>query len=253
MLGELKKIEITSAISKKSEKSGVVNNRKSNTFNIRITGAIEYIFPDKTLVVNKGEMIFLPAGSSYTWRVISEEESTCLIILFGDDFTEKVPSVYSLEHFLHNDCFFNNFADLWNFGSTGEKYQCYSYLYELLSFICNQESFEYPDKKKFEIIEPAIKYLRNHIYDTSLKIDKLHNLCGVSHTYFRKIFIREMGMSPKDYVVEKRLSHAKVIIENGEMDTVKQLAYSVGYADPLYFSKAFKNQYGISPVQMNRL
>ena len=62
-----------------------------------------------------------------------------------------------------------------------------------------------------------------------------------------------MGLNPKEYVVEKRLSHAKVIIESGEMDTVKQLALSVGYDDPLYFSKAFKMKYGVSPAKMNSL
>lgn len=60
-------------------------------------------------------------------------------------------------------------------------------------------------------------------------------------------------MSPKEFVVEKRMSRAKVIIGNGEMDTIKNLALSVGYQDSLYFSKAFKKHYGVPPSVMNNI
>ena len=214
---------------------------------------MDYHFNDKTLTVNAGEMIFLPRGSNYTWEVTSEEESNCVIIYLNGHFNIDTLTVYSIEKFIHNDVLYNNFSDLWNFGNVGEKYQCYSYMYELFSYMYNIDTFKSQDKAKFSVIEPAVKYLRKHIYDPSLKIDRLHNLCGLSHTYFRKIFTKEMGMNPKEYVVEKRLSHAKIIIENGDMDTVKQLALSVGYDDPLYFSKAFKKKYGVSPKTFNEL
>ena len=110
-----------------------------------------------------------------------------------------------------------------------------SILYEILFFINRYENLKYMDKKKFTLIEPALEYLKNHIYDPSLKIDELHQLCGVSHTYFRKIFIKKVGISPKECVVEKRLSRAKDIIDSGEMNTVRELALFVGYQYSLYF------------------
>lgn len=253
MLNNIENFEIVTVLSKKSKLKGFVSKRKTDAFNIRVSGSMDYHFNDKTLTVNAGEMIFLPRGSNYTWEVTSEEESNCVIIHLNGHFNIDTLTVYSIEKFIHNDVLINSFSDLWNFGDLGEKYECYAYIYELLSFIHHQNSIKYPDEKKFTLIEPAIQHLRQHVYDTSLKIDKLHNLCGLSHTYFRKIFIKEMGMNPKEYVVEKRLSHAKIIIENGDMDSVKQLALSVGYDDPLYFSKAFKKKFGISPSKMNLL
>ena len=59
-------------------------------------------------------------------------------------------------------------------------------------------------------------------------------------------------MSPKEYVLSKRISHAKSIIESGDFDTVKKVAAMVGYNDPLYFSKAFKKIYGFSPSDLNK-
>lgn len=59
-------------------------------------------------------------------------------------------------------------------------------------------------------------------------------------------------MSPKEYVVTQRISHARFIIESGDFDSIAEVAQLVGYNDPLYFSKAFKKLYGISPSSFNR-
>ncbi|MBE6689142.1 MAG: AraC family transcriptional regulator [Ruminococcaceae bacterium] len=251
MLGEVKNLKIKSAIIQTARRLGEVNSRKADTFIFRISGTMEYTFGTAAFFLNPGEMIFLPKGCSYRYRAASEEDCVGTIINFEGDFQSDEPRIYSLDNFYHNDCFFNNFADMWNFGNTGERYLCVSKIYELLSYLYNYENLMYMDKKKSAVIEPAMLYLKNHMYDTDLKIDKLHRMCGLSHTYFRRIFTSQVGMSPKEYVIEKRMSRAKVIIDIGYMETVKQLALSVGYSDPLYFSKAFKKQYGVSPLKMN--
>ena len=55
-------------------------------------------------------------------------------------------------------------------------------------------------------------------------------------------------MSPQKYIQNMRLSQAKPIIDNGDFDTISELAFSTGYNDPLYFSRAFKKKYGVSPL-----
>ncbi len=125
-----------------------------------------------------------------------------------------------------------------------------AYVYDLLSFMSKMDTLKYPEKKKFAVIEPAVEHLKKHIYDTGLSIDDLHKLCGVSNTYFRKIFIMKFGMSPKNYVIDKRMVYAKSIVDSGEFQSVKQLSLTVGYSDPLYFSKVFKKHFGVSPISM---
>ena len=77
-------------------------------------------------------------------------------------------------------------------------------------------------------------------------------MCGVSDTYFRKIFIAKFGTSPKNYIIEERVLHAKSIIDSGDFTTVKELALAVGYKDALYFGKIFKKHFGMSPIEMNK-
>lgn len=230
-----------------SKKRAKIENRSTNSFIIRTSGACTYIFADSSVTVNAGEVIFLPKGITYEYVAEGEEKSFYTSINFLGDIGIKRPKVYSLTGFHHQEYISNNFADLWKFGFAPDKYKCISMFYDLVSFILNIENAEYSHKKKFDIIKPAVEYLKEHIYDCNLKVDKLHRLCGVSDTYFRRIFILRFGISPQNYIISKRLIHAKSIIDSGDYDTIGEVAESVGYSDPLYFGKAFKKMYGYSP------
>ena len=96
-------------------------------------------------------------------------------------------------------------------------------------------------------LEPALKFLEKHIFDPDLKIGKLHDLCGISDTYFRQLFLARFGISPKKYVIKRRLAQAKAISDSGEYDTIGEVAMMTGFEDALYFSKAFRNKYGYPP------
>ncbi|MBR6728919.1 MAG: helix-turn-helix transcriptional regulator, partial [Clostridia bacterium] len=204
MSREIENFKIESVVHKNSNSFGEITNRKTHTFNIRVSGMVKYCFEDKTIVVKAGEMIYLPKGSTYTYQVVSECPSLCTIINIDGDFETIRVNNYSLDDFHYADSFMSNFADLWNFGSIAEKYKCMAYIYDLISFVYTVENMNYPDKKRFQVIEPAVNYLKKNIYNTSFKVEELHRLCGISHTYFSKLFIAKFGMSPKKYVVDKR-------------------------------------------------
>ena len=106
-------------------------------------------------------------------------------------------------------------------------------------------------KKKVEEV-PAVDYLQDHIYDAALRIGELHTFCGVSDTYFRKLFIAHFGEGPKQYVLQLRLRRARDILAQGEYSTVTQVAKQVGFDDPLYFSKQFRAAYGCAPTAIRR-
>ena len=252
MFENIENLKIESVVHQVSKPCGLTQKRKTSSFSIRVSGSIKYTFEDKSITVNAGEVIFLPKGSTHKYSVESEGDSCCTIINLSGDFQGIKPVCFSLVDFFEADFLMHKFAESWKFGSPSEKYKCISIVYNLLSYISNIENRRYQDKKKHHIIAPAVEYLKQHIHDQSLEISHLHELCGVSDTYFRKIFISRFGMSPKSYVVEKRVSHAKSIIDSGDFVSVKELALSVGFKDPLYFGKVFKMHYGVSPIDMNK-
>ena len=71
-----------------------------------------------------------------------------------------------------------------------------------------------------------------------------HVHLSVSH--FSATFRRSFGMAPVEYVLRLRMKHAAWLLEDRSL-TVSAAAYAAGFRDPLYFSKAFKRQFGKSP------
>ena len=251
MFENIENLKIISSLHRENRQFSKIENKKTNSFFIRISGSITYNFYDKTVEVKPGEMMFIPKGTSYEYKTSSEEKCLYTSINFEGDFEDAKPKVYSLENFFEADYIKNHFTDLWKYGTQSDKFKCISLFYSLLSYVSHIENSSYAEKQKFRIIEPAIDYLKEHIFDYSLKTDYLHHLCGISGTYFRKIFLSRFGRSPQNYITTKRMAHAMSILDSGDFTSIKEVALSVGYSDPLYFSKIFKKMYGVSPSEIS--
>ena len=246
MPDNMEQLKISNILRGFSRRYASVTCRKTNCFVYRNSGHIRYIFPNCCIEVSPGEMILLPKGISYEFEVLSQEDSEFFFISFEGDLDSTSPATYQMDGFYDlNELI--NLTELWRIGDKSERYKCYSVFYSLLSYIEKLEKRTSIDKKKLDIILPAISYMTKHIYDGDFTTEKLYQLCGISGTYFRKIFELNYGVSPQKYILGKRLSYAKALIDNGAFDSISEIAYSAGYTDPLYFSRAFKKKYGISP------
>ena len=140
-------------------------------------------------------------------------------------------------------------ASCWQSGSEAERLNCICLFYSLLTHIAAAESAAYAERKKYRIIAPAVSYLKENLFSSDLKAEELHKLCGISDTYFRRIFLSEFGMTPQKYIITKRLSYGKALLDSGDFETVAQVAAAAGYTDPLYFSQSFRKKYGCAPSQ----
>lgn len=56
------------------------------------------------------------------------------------------------------------------------------------------------------------------------------------------------GLSPVEYVRNARLKHASRLLKNDPI-TITEVAYTVGFSEPKYFSICFKEEYGVTPTE----
>lgn len=250
MLGSIEEVNIISSFHSQSKAYRKIQNRNSHGFIFRIKGSAEYNFGDKIISMKEGTVLFVPQGANYEY--ITSPENLYTSINFYAKVENPTPTLYSLADFYHTSFIFENFSELWRMSTLSDKYKCISVFYDFLSYIARIEHLNNLDKNKHYLIEPAIEYLKTHLFDCNLKIDNLHRLCLISDTYFRKIFLSRFSVTPQEYVITKRISHAKTIIDSGDYDSISQVAEQVGYKDPLYFSKAFKKIHGYSPSSINQ-
>ena len=85
-----------------------------------------------------------------------------------------------------------------------------------------------------------------HLPFTTEGLAKQH---GLTPRYLNKVFKEYKGVRPMEYLVSLRMKRAKFILETMPDAMIKDVANSVGYSDPLYFSKTFKKETGLWPKQ----
>ncbi len=102
-----------------------------------------------------------------------------------------------------------------------------------------------------EYIQSAIKYIRRNYY-LPVQISEIADAVGINRSYLYTLFLKETGMSPREYLSVFRLSKASEMLGISD-SSVEQIAYSCGYRDAVVFSKAFKNRYGLSPKQYRKM
>lgn len=122
--------------------------------------------------------------------------------------------------------------------------QSYEVLYELIK-IAPQENKK-PVSNRIQICLDFRRIIETQYNRPDLSIQDIASHLNINRTYLTKIFKEYTNMSPKQYLKDIRMKRALKLLENTR-ESIKVIAYSVGFKDPLYFSKAFKEFYGKSP------
>ena len=94
-------------------------------------------------------------------------------------------------------------------------------------------------------------WLANHYQDSKLDIDSFAESMGYGRTTFYKRVKKITGKTPNEYIKERRMEHAIELLRDDHL-TIAEVSYQIGMEDPFYFSKLFKNYFGISPSQYRK-
>ena len=97
-----------------------------------------------------------------------------------------------------------------------------------------------------EFVQKALAFVEKNISNPELSVQELSRelLLGRA-TLYRKLF-ELTGQTPVEFIRSIRLQRAKKLMESGKL-TVAEIAYEVGFNDPKYFTKVFKEAFGVTP------
>lgn len=94
----------------------------------------------------------------------------------------------------------------------------------------------------------SLKEFMTANFSKPLSIEDYAYLTGRSLSSFRRDFIEQFGISPKQWLIEKRLERAQELLTRNHT-SVSSVALETGYENISHFVKAFHKRYGISPKQ----
>lgn len=92
-----------------------------------------------------------------------------------------------------------------------------------------------------------IKRYIDENFDKALSYRVLYEKFGYNEKYIAYLFKKELGVSPSKYIVSVRIEAAKRLLAAQPGMLLKDAAQQVGFSDPLYFSRVFRDVVGVSP------
>ncbi|MDY3846119.1 MAG: helix-turn-helix transcriptional regulator [Eubacteriales bacterium] len=217
-----------------------IHKRAFCALSLRIDGDAIIRFKNKSVSLNKHDLAFFPANTPYT-RIAKHD---CMIV-FHFNITNFISYDFEVIHNADFERLFPLFESAlyaWQTKKTGYRYRASALLYEIFEAVHTESN----PKLKNPVIVSIVDYIASNYPDSSLNVEKLAKTANMSVTWFRKLFWREVGISPKCYLSDYRLEHAKSLLNTG-CYPVGIVAEKVGFTDSKNFAVAFKNHFGYPP------
>lgn len=218
-----------------------------NELILKLDGKANIQFGLHSFQDEKGSLRFLPKTEQYVkYKAEIIEQGNCIDIFFDTD-APISSDAFSIKckNYERMSALFKHAEITWRQKRAGYVYTVMGYLYEILGLIC--EEGVYVPQGKLEKVKVGADYIIEH-FTEDLNIEDVSNMCGISHTYFKKIFKDVYNMTPKAYIINFRIQYACELLKSGKY-RISDVADIVGYRDVYYFSKSFKKIKGISPSE----
>lgn len=131
--------------------------------------------------------------------------------------------------------------------SSWEQLEMSARLYTLLSYLVKNAQRRGRPQEDTDCARIAAEYIINH-YEEPITVEGLAAYTSVSHSSLYRRFIKRFQISPKRFLMEYRIERACALLADTNC-SVQEISNSVGFEDPFYFSRAFKEVKGLSPRQ----
>ena len=204
----------------------------------------DYCFADGSVLhTEENDLFYLPKGSSY--EVKSLCEGGCYAINFEADM-EDTPFSVSLKNIDRIQKSFKRACHEWREQTASKQAFAMCALYEAIGTALDERAQQYFPSAMERRILPALEAVDRDLSDQSLTVAQLAALCRISEVYLRKIFMSRFGVSPKEYMIQKRMAYAARLLASKQFE-VNEVALLCGYSEPCHFSREFKKRMGVSP------
>ncbi|RCX13486.1 AraC-like DNA-binding protein [Anaerobacterium chartisolvens] len=123
----------------------------------------------------------------------------------------------------------------------------YIFLSQLIEVSPQRRDIDKNENKREGYIKKAVEFIAMN-YWGELSIHEMAHYVGLDRSYLYSIFKENLNMSPQEFLISYRIEKACELMENHDL-SIGDISRSVGYNDPLLFSKTFKKIKGMSPRQ----
>lgn len=195
------------------------------------------VFPNQRVVMQPNPKITV----SLNWVEFSG--NIAMSILSQTTFCREVPIVGEIN--------IPNFEKYFSIPDSGAQPACYQFRSGAAIVILLSFYMEYFPKKASDFnvyVEAALNFIERNLQNVHLSVQQVADYVKLERTYLYRLFKQQTGTSIVEYINRRRISRAEVMLIDMKV-SVKDVALSVGFSDPMYFSRVFKRLNGITPTK----
>jgi AraC family transcriptional regulator of arabinose operon len=208
--------------------------------------------------VNPNEFFILPQNTEHAYGSSDENPWSIYWIHFGGEILPQfndmdvVKNHFQPHYIKSSDEIFLLFSKIYKTLELGYSIDnlmfanmCLSHFVSL--FIYNPKHYPASSPQKINCVDSAILYMQEHITE-NISLDELSHHYNYSASRFSSLFKQKTGYAPIDYFIQMKMQKASQQLDLTDK-SVKDIAMSMGFEDPYYFSRRFRKIIGVSPTQ----
>lgn len=220
---------------------------------------------NEVVSVKESDLILINPNCSHTERSVSSSDPLEYIVLalnnlaIGaspsnlDDDTKDTLNAYKILNFdkKKSEILYNLNTLIRELEERNLNYElaCKSILTLFLIQVMRNTSSDIFITENFKKVNIECMKIKNYIdshYSENITLDFLSNLTYVNKFHLVHLFTKEMGISPINYLINKRIDESKNLLSNTNY-SIRDISSIVGFSNSSYFSQMFKKITGISP------
>lgn len=215
------------------------SNRQYYGLALCISGQITYKMNGKTFVSSKGSAVILPKGATYS--LTGDKDGLFPLIDFDcDGFICDEITIIPLKNSQLCLKYFENIKS--QYYNKLNLFQVFGTFYMLLD-----EVFSKPTTSH-NLLLSATEYIEKNLSCHALTNGDIAQHLKISEVYLRKLFIKDMGISPKQYIIEHRFQKAKSLLTDSVLP-ITAISEKCGFSSVYHFCRAFKQKAGQTPTE----
>jgi AraC family transcriptional regulator, arabinose operon regulatory protein len=215
-----------------------------------------YKIGDQQYGVGPNEFFILPQNTEHAYGSDTEKPWSIYWIHFGGNALAELNKVHAvLQHFKATHiasrdetlAIFKRMFKTLQLGYSIDNLlfanMCLTHFLNL--FVYNIRHYDTENKDKLDCVDNAMLYMQEHINE-NISLGDLSKHYNYSVSRFSNLFRQKTGYAPIDYFLQMKMQKASQLLDFTSQ-SVKEIAYTLGFDDPYYFSKRFRTIIGISP------
>ena len=209
-----------------------------------LEGSATLFFNNETIDIQAGGIVYIPSGTPH--REVSQQgfKYIAIFVIFMRDFGKEI--------FVLNDKYNQEYKQilLQIVNNNHLRASNWENIEDaLLSVLMEYMSSWGTSIQKNSHVEICERIIIENISNCAFSLNALLDSIPMSKTYFMKLFKNEIGLTPNNFLLEKRMNYAKRLLLSNDSHKlrIRDISLMCGYRDVYHFSTMFKKATGYSP------